>query len=440
MGLFHALSRYGAFCWAISMIHLENTYQSSPNYDSSFLSKESLQSCFEKIQAEKENGVSGYYHLPFQENSDIFTYLREYHCFLDNLKNLVIIGIGGSSLGTKAIDALLSHQHNRRRLKLRFLEHTDPIVINKELQRIKWEETLFIVISKSGLTIETTSLFKYVLKYFNLLDSKRKNHLLTISDEDSPLFHWSKEQKIQNFTIKPNIGGRFSVLSTAGLLPLGILGYNLQSLLKGAQNMSRYFFKNPTNEILKKAAFLAHCETNYPINVLFSYSSVFRYFNAWDVQLWGESLGKLDYTGQKRGLTPIALIGSIDQHSFLQLIMQGPQNKSVTFLSVEKFSQKPLYIPNIKLKGLESTDFVNGTSFNKLLQLQCISTKESIIAENVPTDSITLDLLCEESVGELIFYYELLTSCVGALLQIDTYNQPGVEFGKKILREKFTHI
>ncbi len=406
------------------MICLENTYPNSPHYDSSLLTQESLQNHFQKILAEKENGVSGYYDLPFKENTDIFTYLRENHCFLDNLKNLVIIGIGGSSLGTKAIEALLSHQHNRRRLKLRFLEHTDPIMIHKELKGTKWEESLFIVISKSGLTIETTSLFKYVLAHFKLLEPQRKKHLLTISNENSPLFHWSKEEQIQNFTIKPNIGGRFSVLSTIGLLPLGILGYNLQSLLKGAQNMSRYFFQNPTNEILKKAVFLVHCETHYPINVLFSYSSVFRHFNTWYVQLWGESLGKLDSKGQKRGLTPIALIGSIDQHSFLQLIMQGPQNKSVTFLSIEKFSQRPLYIPNICLKGLESTDFVNGTSFNKLLQLQCLSTKESMIAENVPTDSITLDLLCEESVGELIFYYELLTSCVGILLQINTYDQP----------------
>lgn len=295
------------------------------------------------------------------------------------------------------------------------------------------------MISKSGLTIETTSLFKYILARFSLLKKERKKHLLTITDENSPLFKWSKSEEIESVTIKPNIGGRFSVLSAVGLLPLAILGYDIAAILKGASIVSHRFFEERKDNVLKKALFLARNESNYPINVLFSYSSVFRHFNAWYVQLWGESLGKLDMYEQRRGLTPIALIGSIDQHSFLQLIMQGPANKTVTFLSVKNLSQKPLYIPNIRLQGLESTDFVNQTSFNQLLKLQCISTKESIISQNVPVDSILIDSLNEQSVGALVLYYELLTSCVGILLQIDTYNQPGVEFGKKILREKFTH-
>ena len=422
------------------MIHLSNTYEKFIPKDSHLFSKENIESCFQKILTEKANGTSGYYNLPYEDNRTIFDYIHTNQAFLQSIKTLVIVGIGGSSLGTKAIDALLSHQNNRKNIKIRFLEHTDPIMIHKDLQRVKCEESLFIVISKSGLTIETTSLFKYVLKRFCLLETKNKKRLITITDEDSPLFQWSKAENIQSFTIKPNIGGRFSVLSAVGLLPLAILGYDICNILKGAQNIATQFFIEKKSEILKKAIFLAKNETTYPINVLFSYSSVFRHFNSWYVQLWGESLGKLDYQQNNRGLTPIALIGSIDQHSFLQLIMQGPQNKSVTFLSVEKLSQKSLYIPNISLKGLEATDFVNNTSFNNLLKLQCVATKESIIAQNVPVDSLVLASLCEESVGELIFYYELLTSCVGVLLQIDTYNQPGVEFGKKILREKFTHI
>ncbi|WP_026943600.1 glucose-6-phosphate isomerase [Helicobacter rodentium] len=421
------------------MMTLTNTYshflQDYPN----FFDKKNLDLFFQKVLVERNSHLSGYYDLPFAKNRAIFDYLAQKKEFLDSISNIIIVGIGGSSLGTKAIDALLSHQSNRKKIKLRFLEHTDPIIIRKDLQRIKYEETLFIVISKSGLTIETTSLFKYILARFSLLKPERKKHLLTITDENSPLFKWSKSQEIDSITIAPNIGGRFSVLSAVGLLPLAILGYNIQAILKGASIISNRFFKERRDNILKKALFLAKHESKYPINVLFSYSSVFRHFNAWYVQLWGESLGKLDMYEQRRGLTPIALIGSIDQHSFLQLIMQGPANKTITFLSVKNFLQKPLYIPDISLQGLESTNFVNQTSFNQLLKLQCISTKESIIAQNVPVDSIVLESLNEENVGALIFYYELLTSCVGILLQIDTYNQPGVEFGKQILREKFTH-
>ncbi|WP_297811861.1 glucose-6-phosphate isomerase [uncultured Helicobacter sp.] len=421
------------------MMNLTNTYshflQDYPN----LFDKKNLDLFFQKVLVERNSQLSGYYDLPFAKNQAIFDYLTRNKHFLDSISNVIIVGIGGSSLGTKAIDALLSHQNNRKKIKLRFLEHTDPIIIRKDLQRIKYEETLFIVISKSGLTIETTSLFKYILARFSLLKGERKKHLLTITDEDSPLFHWSKSEKIESITIKPNIGGRFSVLSAVGLLPLAILGYDIQAILKGASIISNRFFQERKDNVLKKALFLARNESKYPINVLFSYSSVFRHFNAWYVQLWGESLGKLDMYEQRRGLTPIALIGSIDQHSFLQLIMQGPANKTVTFLSVKNFLQKPLYIPNIHLQGLESTNFVNQTSFNQLLKLQCISTKESIISQNVPVDSIILESLNEENTGALVMYYELLTSCVGILLQIDTYNQPGVEFGKKILREKFTH-
>lgn len=420
------------------MLILDNNYTNFLKNQNLF-SIENSELFFQKVLIEKNSHISGYYDLPFAKNEEIFSYIEQNKEFIDTIKNMIIIGIGGSSLGTKAIDTMLSHQPHRRKIKLRFLEHTDPIMIQKELRRIKHEDTLFIVISKSGLTIETTSLFKYVLHKYKLLDDNKKKHLLTISDNESPLFKWSVANNITAFAINQNIGGRFSVLSTIGLLPLAILGYNIKSILNGAAITSNNFFNDKNNQILKKALFLAKNENNFPINVLFSYSSVFRHFNSWYVQLWGESLGKLDVYKKRRGLTPIALIGSIDQHSFLQLIMQGQKNKTITFLNAEKLSQKQVFIPNISLQGMESTDFVNNTSFNTLLKLQCISTKESIISQNIPVDSITLSNLTESSVGELIFYYELLTSCVGILLQIDTYNQPGVEFGKKILREKFTH-
>lgn len=421
------------------MIHFTNTYENFLQKNYSIFKKENLEKCFKKVLEERNNNFSGYYDLPFKNNQEIFNYLNHNADFLDSIHNIIVIGIGGSSLGTKAIDTLLSHQNNRKKIKLRFLEHTDTIMIEKDLHRIKYQNTLFIVISKSGLTIETLSLFKYVLAKFSLLNKNRKQHLVAVTDSNSPLHQWCLQEQIQAITISPNIGGRFSVLSAVGLLPLAILGYDIQKILQGAKQISDDFFINRKKDILKKAFFLASNETTYPINVLFSYSSAFVHFNAWYMQLWGESLGKLDKNLQKRGLTPIALIGSIDQHSFLQLILQGPTNKTITFLNVENLSQKPLYIPNISLKGLEETDFVNQTSFNQLLKLQCLSTKESIISENVPVDSITLNTLNETSVGALVFYYELLTSCVGILLQVDTYNQPGVELGKKILREKFTH-
>ena len=348
------------------------------------------------------------------------------------LKSIIIIGIGGSSLGLKAIDTMLCHLPNRRDISLRFLEHTDPIEIQKALSGINCDESLFIIISKSGLTIETTSLMKYCIHTYNLLE--RKRHLLVISDEGSPLHRWADERGIYSISIKPNVGGRFSVLSAVGIVPLALLGYDVRAILQGAREIQDSFMQRQSEHLLQKALFLADNHERKTINVLFSYSSVFRDFNLWYVQLWGESLGKKS-CGNKMGLTPISLIGSIDQHSFLQLILEGKEDKSVTMLGVDWSDFCGVSIPNLSMEGMESSDFVNGISFAKLLHSQQIATQNVIKNEGIPLDSIQMSALCESNVGSLIMYYQLLTSCVGCLFDIDTYNQPAVERGKRLLRE-----
>ncbi len=184
----------------------------------------------------------------------------------------------------------------------------------------------------------------------------------------------------------------------------------------------------------------AHCYVTQskraPINVLFSYAGAFNAFNDWYVQLWGESLGKVNEIGEHCGMTPVGLIGSIDQHSFLQLLIEGPRDKTVTMIKVKDF-QKDLKIPNISLKYLEKTDFVNGITFNDLINAQCDATMQSIIKQGISVDLIEIKRVEEKSVGYLIFYYELLTSLCGHFLGINTYDQPGVELGKNILKEKF---
>ncbi|PAF49180.1 glucose-6-phosphate isomerase [Helicobacter sp. 12S02232-10] len=402
--------------------------------------KKALDNVFDIISSERKNKKSGYYELPFEEKAlkDSQNYIQKNQALLNNIKNLVIIGIGGSSLGLKAIDGILYHLPSRKDIALIFLEHTDPIEIQKSLFGLEVKDSLFVIISKSGTTIETSSLMKYVIKRYNLLNSAQsKAHLIFITDEDSPLYFLAKEYKITVLTIAKNIGGRFSILSTVGIFPLTLLGYDTKEFLKGAAEFEKRFFERKEEHLLKKAIFLAKNRDRFPINILFSYSSAFRDFNSWYVQLWGESLGKLDIYGKKVGLTPIGLIGSIDQHSFLQLITQGLMDKTITFISLNRAKYTEPKIPDLKLKYLESTDFVNGTSFAKLLNLQQIATMETIQNEGIPTDHIEIDELCETSAGRLIIYFELLTSCVGGIFNINSYDQPGVEFGKIRLREMF---
>lgn len=402
--------------------------------------QKALDNVFDLICLERQNKKSGYYELPFEQKTleDCYAYVAQHKDFLDTIKNIVIIGIGGSSLGLKAIDSLLSHLSTRKNIQLAFLEHTDPIEIEKSLCNIHTKDTLFVIISKSGTTIETSSLMKYVIHRYDLFkDAQRKSHLLFITDEDSPLYFLAKDEQISVVTISKNIGGRFSVLSAVGVLPLMLLGYDVAKLLKGALEFEKNFFDRKEEHLLKKAIFLAKNRDRFPINILFSYSSAFKDFNSWYVQLWGESLGKFDIYGKKVGLTPISLIGSIDQHSFLQLITQGLMDKTITFLSIHQAKYIEPKIPYVSFKYLDGTDFVNGTSFAKLLNLQQIATMETIQNEGIPTDHIEIEELCEASVGKLVIYFELLTSCVGAIFNINSYDQPGVELGKIRLREIF---
>ena len=399
---------------------------------------EVMQEAYEKIVLEKENGVSGYFTLGEDSLSimEDALALAASNKFIAESDTIVVIGIGGSSLGTKAIESILKHQNSDAK-KMIFLENPDEIDLSEKLASIKKEKTLFIVVSKSGSTIETISIFKEIIERFSLdFENGDERQVITITDENSSLDQFSHHYGIQSFHIPANVGGRFSVLSAVGVVPLSIAGYDVKSILEGASVMAENFFSKKENHILKKAAHLTKQKKETPMNVVFSYANSLEDFTKWYVQLWGESLGKIDKAGNHIGLTPIGHIGSVDQHSFLQLIMQGPRDKTVTFIKVENF-EKEMKVPNISLKFIEKADFINGYSFNELIDGECEATKESIIKEGINVDAITLDTFSEENIGKLIMYYELLTSACGIMLGVDTYNQPGVEIGKQILLKKF---
>ena len=399
--------------------------------------EEDISSLYDAIFNESSSGDVGYYDLP-DVNSALE--IKEYcQSFKDlEIKNIAILGIGGSSLGTKAIDKLLEHGKNRNEIKTIYFENVDPNEIINNFKNLSFEDTLFIVISKSGGTIETTSHLKFILHTFDIsLESEEfRKHFVFITDENSPLDKFGSDFGIKRFYIPKNVGGRFSVFSPVGLLPLHILGYDIDKLLEGAKVLKDSFFKKKEDDLCKKAYFYANNHDSIPINILFSYSSSFEYFNDWYVQLWGESLGKINIDGSKVGLTPIGVIGSIDQHSFLQLVIEGSMDKSVTMIKVKDFENN-ITIPDISLPYLEKNDFINNHTFSELINSQCDATMQSIIEQKIPVDTIELEKLDEMRAGYMIFYYELLTSLVGSLLQVNTYDQPGVELGKVILKKKF---
>ncbi len=398
----------------------------------------SIEEAFYHLVEEKESGKSGYYLLP--ESSSLI--IEEVKATLlptpiiKDATTIVVVGIGGSSLGAKAMDQILRPiSPNAKRLL--FFENPDPLEFLDKVETITKEETIFIIISKSGSTIETTSLYKLLIKTLNIdIEKKDKDRIFIITDKESILHQYAQKYNLKTFFIPKNVGGRFSVLSAVGIVPLTLAGYDTMALLRGAKRLEDSFFSRKAEHILHKGVLYVRHHKEWSMNILFAYSSYFRSFSEWYVQLWGESLGKINTKGQRVGLTPLGHIGSIDQHSFLQLLMEGPKDKSVSFLQIKNFP-KDINIPSISLNHIEKNDYINGESLGTLLNAECESTWEALKSEGVPTDRIILDTLSSENIGELVFYYELLTSVIGTLLDIDTYNQPGVELGKKILRKKF---
>jgi glucose-6-phosphate isomerase len=378
----------------------------------------------------KEQEHIGYYHLPDQDITPILDYCDS---IPDSIETIAVIGIGGSSLGAKAVYEFIKPVKTLKR-KLYFFESTDPINITSIVSKLDMEKTHFLVISKSGTTVETISIYKYIYE----MQSSASAYTF-ITDPGSALEMYAQEIGASVLHLPDNVGGRFSVLSTVGLVPLALSGIDIRSLLDGAKTIKESFFNDGylKDTLLKKAVYYAKNHARYHINCIFAYSETLKYFCEWYVQLWGESLGKYQrHSAFNVGLTPIGLIGPKDQHSFLQLIMEGTRDKSVTFIKVENF-QDDISIPNITLPHLETLNTLNYRPFSQLINMQCDSVIEALDAQgDIPLDTIKIPKVTEDNIGYLIFYYELLTSLVGELINVNTYDQPGVEAGKIILKKK----
>lgn len=388
---------------------------------------ENIRSYANRINDEFESGDVGYYHL-IDTSLKLIDESKEFIKDKEYIKNIILVGMGGSSCGVKALKDLLFNQNTSLK-NLYIIDNTSSSTLMEILECIDIKESLFLITSKTGNTIEVISIFKIIIGYFNLKLNELQDYFIFITDKDSNLHKQAKDLNIKTFFIPNNVGGRFSILSAVGIVPFCFCGYDAKELLNGARACFEDFFIHKKDEILQKAYhYCTHKNAN--INVLFSYNDIFRGFNEWYIQLIAESLGKKQ--GYKRiGLTPIALIGARDQHSFLQLIMDGPKNKTITFLKIKNFKNSPI-IPDINFKFLDSSS--NNIKLQELLNAQCDATMHALISENLSVDLIEIEYLDPWHIGYLMYYYELFTSACGIMLGINTYDQPGVEVGKLILK------
>ncbi|MCX8123369.1 MAG: glucose-6-phosphate isomerase [Spirochaetes bacterium] len=396
-----------------------------------------------RMDDEKAKGLLGFLELPFA--TDIVNDIRTYKNTVSWCDTIALVGIGGSALGPQALKNALAdiylnelpEKSRGKRCKAYFFDNVDPGEMQSLLQILNIPSTLFLIISKSGGTTETNANFAIVLDAIKKHTKDYAKHIVTITDpQKGVLRQITQEEGFVSFPVPPNVGGRFSVLSAVGLVIAEFLGIDTLKLLKGAGDVVEKYYGRDVwhNAPLLNAAFhyLFDVKKNKRINVLMPYTRKLYLFADWYRQLWAESLGKrFDVQGNEVmvGLTPVAALGTIDQHSQLQLYLEGPNDKVITFLKLKDFGTDIL-MPEF-YKGKVELEYLSGKSLRRLNEFEEQATELVLKEASRPNASIILERLDEETIGQLIMFLEMQTAYAGYLYNINPYDQPAVEQGKR---------
>ena len=392
----------------------------------------------------KDELFMGWTELPYNQNEIVADILKTAKEIRRKFDNFVVLGIGGSALGPMTVFGALCHLHhnllpkNRRKAPKFFVEdNVDPVRMKELLDVLDLKKTCFNVISKSGATSETMTQYLIVSDLLEKAGEKVKDHVIFTTDaQKGNLVKISKELGgVKSYVLGDGVGGRFSELSPVGLLPAAVLGLDIKLLLKGAAYMDKLC---KTSDLAKNPALI--CATlqyiamkeGKNIGVLMPYSDNLRYVSDWYAQLWAESLGKcktLDGASCNVGQTPVKALGVTDQHSQVQLYTEGPYDKVVTFLSVGSYREKSP-IPH-GCKDIPDVSFLGGHTMEELIQAENKATAYALTKAGRLNYTINLPEVNEFTLGQLLFLFELQTAYAGAMLNINTFDQPGVEAGKK---------
>lgn len=337
------------------------------------------------------------------------------------------IGIGGSSLGTRVIQDACALDES---VELLILDTVDPAVVERTLQEVEWRRTILIVASKSGATLEPLSVF--FLAFHRLratLGSKEALQRTLVLTEigGGMLRSIAIQEGIPVLPLPSNVGGRFSIFTAIGLLPLELLGGDVSNFLRGAKEMDTLcqqtdLLGNPASK-LATIQYLLDVRRGYPLRVCMPYSARLWSLALWEQQLVAESLGKSEATGP----TPMAAIGTQDQHSLLQQWMAGRRLCWHLFLRIAEHPRLPL--PAI---ADPTFAFLAGRNLGDVLDASYEGTAQALTRAKRPHVTITLPRLDAYHVGQLVFLLMTEVVFLGKLYRIDPYGQPAVELGKQI--------
>ncbi|MGI9627603.1 MAG: glucose-6-phosphate isomerase [Longimicrobiales bacterium] len=397
------------------------------------------------VEGRRASGEIGFFDLP--EDEALLAATREAaDTFGQWFETVVVLGIGGSALGTTTLrESLLKGGWNElddetrdHYPKLYVLDNPDPATVLGLLDRLDLARTLFNVVSKSGSTAETMAQFLVVWGRLEEALGPDKVHghfLFTTSPTSGALRDLAIEKGIPTLPVPENVGGRFSVLSPVGLLPAAVAGVDVEALLRGAADMearcrSSELKENPAG-ILATLLHAADSELELGIHVLMPYADRLKSFALWFQQLWAESLGKaVDRTGAKAevGPTPLPAVGATDQHSQVQLFMEGPRDKVVLFIATQG-SGDQVTVPQ-PFPDTDSLTYLSGKTLGQLLDAERRATAEALRRRGRLNLTIETGAVDASTLGALFMLFQISTVYAGALYGVDPLDQPGVELGK----------
>ena len=402
--------------------------------------KEQAKAANEFFQSNRGDGMMGWADLPYNQDEVVKDILDYAASVKNKIEYFVVLGIGGSALGPAAVFTALCHfRHNdlpKDKQKIKFLveDNVDPERMLALLDVIEPEKTLFNVITKSGATSETMSQYLIISDLLKKkIGAKWNEHIVaTTSSAKGNLIKLAKENNFKTFYIPDGVGGRFSELCPVGLLPAAIMGIDIKAMLKGAEEMDKACTGVENNSALM-CAVLQYIAMNKGknISVMMPYADSLKYIADWYCQLWGESLGKaVDNDGKviHAGQTPVKSLGVTDQHSQVQLYTEGPFDKVITLIGVEKF-RGDVTIPQ-GAEQFPDVNFLCGHTMGELINTERVATEYALTRSKHMNNTILLDEVNANTLGQLLMFFQLETAYEGYLLNIDAFNQPGVEEGK----------
>jgi glucose-6-phosphate isomerase len=394
------------------------------------------------VTARRTAGTLGFPALP--EDATLRAALRaDALASRQEIDDVILCGIGGSALGPNMLrSALCPPRWNEMDTaarggwpRLHVMDNVDPVTMGALFDRVDLTRTRVLVISKSGGTAETMSQYLVVREKLETLGAGWPKRVLRfITDpEKGVLRAIAKTDGIVTYDIPPSVGGRFSVLTAVGLAPAAFIGIDIEALCAGAAAMrdrceSADLAANPAGvfAVLQQL----HDQTNgRSIHVLMPYADALRDVAAWFVQLWAESLGKVRPGGGHVGPTPLPALGATDQHAQVQNFMEGPHDKTVTFIAVETLV-RDITIPALHA-NFPDLAYLGGATIGALLDAERRATAGALASNGRPNGVLSIPRVDAHHLGELIMLFEFATAFAGALYGIDAYNQPGVELGKQ---------